>query len=399
MKHAYKQYGVHSDDRQDVRLAVRNPVEGCVSLFGLNSLPFGASGSVGGFLRVSLAVWYLGLAIFRIPWTAYFDDYTVFARDVLAGNTSKTVDGLFDLLGIEIAREGSKASGFAKTFKTLGVAIDLEKFNEGCVTVGHTADRREEIGRVLGEILATGSVTAKQAESLRGRLHWFESFAFGRVANRAVKAVGDISLRGSKHVSLNPTDLDSLRFLKDRVLQAPPLKITPACLRSWIIFTDGACEGPDGAKVGSIGGVLVNPEGVVMQFFGGTVPVDIMERLLSFSKNPIYELEIAPVLIAMWLWGQACIRAQVCWYLDNDAGRSAFIKAYGATQIADGMVAAFTEQEMELQIKSWFARVPSASNIADAPSRNEDSFLRDRGAVKVAVMWQMLRDVLSRWAS
>eukprot|EP00435_Cladocopium_sp_Y103_P002245 s2809_g1.t1 len=237
----------------------------------------------------------------------------------------------------EIAREGSKASGFAKTFQTLGVEIDLEKFHEGCVLIGHTADRREEIGRVLGEILIAGSVTAKQAESLRGRLHWFESFAFGRIANRAVKTVGEISLRGIRHVSLSPTDMASLRFLKDRVLQAPPLKITPACLRSWILFTDGACEGPDGAKV--------------------------------------------------------------CWYLDNDAGRSAFIKAYGATQIADGMVEAFTEHEMNLQIRSWFARVPSASNIADAPSRNEDSFLRDRGAVKVAVMWQMLRDVLSRWTS
>ena len=74
MKHAYKQFGIAVDDRELVRLAVRNPVDHKVSLFGVNSLPFGASGSVGGFLRISLAVWYVGLFIFRLPWTAYFDD-------------------------------------------------------------------------------------------------------------------------------------------------------------------------------------------------------------------------------------------------------------------------------------------------------------------------------------
>ena len=71
MKHAYKQYGISVQDRQLVRLAVRDPFEHQVALFGANSLPFGASGSVGGFLRVSIAVWFLGMTIFKIPWTAY----------------------------------------------------------------------------------------------------------------------------------------------------------------------------------------------------------------------------------------------------------------------------------------------------------------------------------------
>ncbi len=106
MKSAYKQYGISSEDRElvSIRLAVRNPVDHCVSLFGINSLPFGASGLVGGFLRISLAVWYLGLVIFKLPWTAYFDDYTVFSREELCSSTTKTVIHLFELLGIDFAR-------------------------------------------------------------------------------------------------------------------------------------------------------------------------------------------------------------------------------------------------------------------------------------------------------
>ena len=63
LKHAYKQYGISSQDREVIRLEVRKSDSGQVSLFGVNSLPFGASGSVGGFLRVSLAIGFLGLSI------------------------------------------------------------------------------------------------------------------------------------------------------------------------------------------------------------------------------------------------------------------------------------------------------------------------------------------------
>ena len=34
---------------------------------------------------------------------------------------------------------------------------------------------------------------------------------------------------------------------------------------------------------------------------------------------------------------------------------------------------------MKLQLKSWFARVPSLSNLADSPSRLEDKLLLETG--------------------
>ena len=394
LKHACKQYGISVADRDTIRLAVRNPHTNGVDLFGINSLPFGASGSVGGFLRVSLAIWYIGMAIFRLVWTAFFDDYTVFARDALVSNTSKTVEAIFDLLGVEFARDGDKACEFAKRFKSLGVEIDLQTFGAGVVQLGHTTERREELSLVLQEILKEKSITSKQAESMRGRLHWFESFAFGRVANSAVKVLGELALSGRKRITLSETDMTALSFLCERVLTAPPLSITPACLQSWVVFTDGACEGPDDNKQGGVGGVLVDPLGRVVSFFGGVVPVDIMRCLLQKSKNPIYELEVLPVLVSVWLWKGRINLAQVCWYLDNEASRSAFIKGQGATPLAACMVDAFTAEEMKLQLKSWFARVPSLSNLADSPSRLEDKLLLDLGAVKGPIDWLAMGKVL-----
>lgn len=62
------------------RLAVRNPHTHSIRYFGVNSLPFGASRSVGAFLRKSLAIWWTGLHLFRLAWTAYFDTLPLLAE-------------------------------------------------------------------------------------------------------------------------------------------------------------------------------------------------------------------------------------------------------------------------------------------------------------------------------
>ena len=79
-------------------------------------------------------------------------------------------------------------------------------------------------------------------------LHWFELSLWGRGANEAAKILGDLSLRESIPFVLRPREIRDRCFLRDRVLKAPPLKLTPTCLMSWVVFADGACEGPDGAK-------------------------------------------------------------------------------------------------------------------------------------------------------
>ena len=224
-------------------------------------------GSVGGFLRVSLALWFVGLKGLRIPWTAFYDDYTVLTAEELVHNTDQAICLLFDLLGIQFAKDGKKAVEFDKKFRTLGVVVDLSQVIQGHILVGHTQERRDELFSALTEILSAMKVSPKKAESMRGRMHWFESFAYGRIANNAVRILGDLATREDSFVSLNSEAVRALTFLRDRVVSAPPLKITRSCLRRWYVFTDGACEG-DSKKVGSVGGVLVDQCGRYIAIFG-----------------------------------------------------------------------------------------------------------------------------------
>ena len=61
---------------------------------------------------------------------------------------------------------------------------------------------------------------------------------------------------------------------------------------AWLVFTDGACN-PD-LQEGSIGGILFDPTGRCVKFFGETVPKHIMDDLFQRFQNPIHELEVLP---------------------------------------------------------------------------------------------------------
>ena len=56
-----KQFDISVGDRNLLRIATWNPEANAVALLGVNALPFGGAGSVTSFLRVAMAVWFLGL--------------------------------------------------------------------------------------------------------------------------------------------------------------------------------------------------------------------------------------------------------------------------------------------------------------------------------------------------
>lgn len=59
LKSAYKQFGVDSAHAEKLRIAVKKPIAG-VAYFKVLALPFGATGSVAAFLRISSAIAFVG---------------------------------------------------------------------------------------------------------------------------------------------------------------------------------------------------------------------------------------------------------------------------------------------------------------------------------------------------
>ena len=116
--------------------------------------------------------------------------------------------------------------------------LDLEGAS-GCIEVGHTPERCWEVADVISSILEEGSVRVKLAESLRGRLQWFETFAFGRTAQKCLRRLSEISLMSGRVHRLSQEDRTTLIPLTERVLVAPPVVVRPQQLDTWCIFTRG----------------------------------------------------------------------------------------------------------------------------------------------------------------
>lgn len=195
-----------------------------------NSLPFGVSGSVAGFLRVSTAVFHvltLGLGV----WTGtFFDDFPVLSMSEIAKLTMR------------FSKDGKKWVPFGNHMAALGVIVDTSRFGEGSVFLLHTDSRKAELNDTLDEHLSGGNMTPKEAESLRGRLIWFESFIFGRVANLSVHIIGKRALERGGNPAITAELRRALLFFKNRVVNGPPIEICPAAGEVIYIFTDGAYE-------------------------------------------------------------------------------------------------------------------------------------------------------------
>ena len=238
-------------------------------------------------------------------------------------------------------------------------------------------------------LLKKSEMSPKEAERLRGRMIFFEGYTFGRIANSAVKALGRFCNGPSKAQQLDEPMRRTLSSLNERVLTGGPLTIDGGLDSTWFVFTDGACSPED--KTGSIGGVLYNPQGECVHFFGGAVPECIMVDLLSRSKNPIHELEVLPVLVAAKVWSHMFARCQVVFYIDNESSRMAYIKGHGETLRAKFMIEEFVDIEARLKLRIWFGRVPSYSNPADSPSRLCNTEVLGMGATETKLNWEEVK--------
>ena len=68
----------------------------------------------------------------------------------------------------------------------------------------------------------------------------------------------------------------------------------------------------------------------------------------------------------------------------------AMIRGAGETEYSSRFINGFVSIECCEQFKSWFARVPFFSNIADGASRMECQQLISLGAVQTTLRWESI---------
>lgn len=182
---------------------------------------------------------------------------------------------------------------------------------------------QQEILSQIESHLSDNCLKPKDAEKLRGRLQWYDTFLFGRIANYSLSVIGQRATSLSQHGALDAPLRKSLVFLKDRVLVAKLLELRADAGRTFYIFTDGAVEFPESDlnAIASVGGIIYNAGGVAEAFFSEAVPKLLLDKFLQLSSHPIFEVETLAALVAAHVWSQALTDACVVFYIDNDAAK------------------------------------------------------------------------------
>ena len=172
--------------------------------------------------------------------------------------------------------------------------------------------------------------------------------------------------RGGKH-RLDEEMRAVLAWIKEHLRSAGPRVIGPCRTeRPILVFTDGACE-----KEGtSIGGVIVTPEGVV-ECFGAMLNEETIKAWKKRAEQfqVIGQAELYPIYISKLTWANLLKGKRVLYFVDNESARLALVKAYSPVILSLEIIVRCQMFDYEMETNSWYARVPTASNIGDAPSR------------------------------
>ena len=273
--------GLSSSGRDHACIRVFDPTSGKVKFFRSNVLPFGSIRSVHSFLRLSRAIWWIGVVGYRLVWTSFYDDFIAYSRPKLAGNTDATVSTLFKLLGWAFAESGDKCVPFSSSCEALGVSFDLSASSKGYASICNTAGRVDELCADLDNVLREGTLSSKQAQRLRGRMQFADAQLFGRTGKRCLKSLSDFS--EGRRVRLQPKDCLFLRLFSSLLKQNVPREVRAFDSYSTVFFTDACYERDSAAWPCGIGGVFFCQKEV--QYFSVRVGASVRKVLGELHKS------------------------------------------------------------------------------------------------------------------
>ena len=351
LRKAYKQLPIDLKSLDDSYLCVRVPGEKRFEIYQCVVLLFGARAAVTGFCRSSFAIWSIGVSLFKIHWSCYFDDFFAIEKKELARHTSFIIDSLFSALGWSTSTE--KNSDFSSLARALGVVINLADTHLLRVSVSNSEHRGKDISDMIDGMLAKNFYRKSEMESLRGRLVFAEGQLFGRIAQRSLR---DLSLAiASGSGAINEILRTSLVFLKDRVTSAHPR-----------VYTDASHE----SNFSGVGAVCYDSAGAELWHFGDSPSIDQVKRVNIDDKGTIIsELEAMAVYAGVNQLASEHKHLDVICFIDNDAVLASMIKAGSPNDVMQNAASSVATIEVTHDLRLWFERVPSYSNPADGPSR------------------------------
>ncbi|CAE7467862.1 unnamed protein product, partial [Symbiodinium necroappetens] len=365
---AYKQLPTKKEHRS-LAVVYHKSESGEDQFFVTNSLMFGLTSAVYAFVRTSRSIQKLLSKLFMLPSSVYFDDYPMYATEGTAEQTDLIISEFLDILGWAHAKTGTKAQPFNDVFSVLGMQIDLSRMADGSIVLSNKPGRVERIIDRLSSVASEGRLTGHEAQVLLGLLNFSSGFFAGRALKQSCKWLSGY-LSGDRPTSAVIKQMCNHAI---QVLQNTPPRFIdcgPSDEAPVLVWTDGSWEPSTGFA--GIGAVVLDSKGGAASVYEGVVPDLLLKRWRDeVGDQVICEIELYALLMLRVGLQNILSGRKVIFFIDNDAARSGVIRGQSKSQAMHRLALALAAVESTSPCISWTERVPSASNIADLPSRKE----------------------------
>ena len=209
-------------------------------------------------------------------------------------------------------------------------------------------------------------MSTQEALVMRGRMQFAKAQIWGRASKLCLNAVTSHAYQ-SVSGALDAHTLESLMFFRECLKNARPREITTLWDVPYFVFTDASFNPEE--EQWPCG--LVDHKGLQVSAFSlPLLPTDLLALGYPEKSTVIFEAELLALIVALIV---KLLRHRPCVaYIDNNSTRDVSISGTARTQPGKSLVALLLETEDSGGILAWYTRVPSSSNIADAPSRGKD---------------------------
>ena len=368
LRKAYKNLPISEAALGDAYIAVYSPETGMPLAFQTKVLPFGARAAVMGFCRTSYAIWRIGVVVFGLHWTVYFDDYFLVAEVHESKHVDMAQQLLFMILNWKTSDE--KEGGFSSLARILGVQIDMADSRLGVAVVSNVESRVRELVASIDDILSRDTLSSAEIKVLRGRLVFAEAQIFGRLTGVHMKQLSRFeNLVGGTQI--DDEIKRSLLFMRDRVLNAEARKLLADVGYVCHLYTDACFE----AGGGGLGGVLFGGFGNRLSFFSEKMS-DVANRRYGHQVSDTYgsrkrlQLEDYTLLFqGIDKFHGPCDRVVI--FLDNESSLARLVSGSGSLSPDHLLFNAILQWEFDVRAVCWYERVASHANVADDPSRGK----------------------------
>ena len=339
-------------------------------------------------------------ALLAVPLDHYYDDFIV--PDLADGGTTarEAVESFVLHLGGGAARsrgeyisspeiDPKKTKDTAESHVVLGIVADLSRVAglEPAVLFRADGERVQSVLATFRAAFERGRLSPHEAASIRGKLFFVLSAAFGAVGRAATLPLVQRQYRDRDPSFLEGSELHhSLLFFEALLPELPPLvmPIAPGGRPPLLVYTDASfavrrraggdlgdeCDAGGADFSGALGAVVYDPvDGSVRSAAADPPWALLLGSWRRDRKTYIAELEALAAVAVYSTYPRLFAGRKVNHFIDNTVALSALVHGYAGKPDLAKVVNVFYLQLNALRASAYIDWVPSKANIADLPSR------------------------------